>query len=67
MKKHLIIISVIIFSSLLFHGCGRSSNKCTGDSDCDVCTDCSRCEYCNTADERTCGVCGDGNATFVEP
>jgi hypothetical protein len=46
----------IILIAILLSSCSRSSNKCNGDEECDVCTDCSRCEYCND-EEGSCGVC----------
>ena len=60
MLKSIIIITI---SLLILTSCSDSDPSeypsefpsCTGEYDCEVCTDCSRCAYCS--DGGSCGVC----------
>ncbi len=56
MKK--LLLSSIFLAFFLVTNTSYSSRyeACSGDSDCDICTDCSRCKYCSK-EGGSCGVC----------
>lgn len=56
---------LLICILMIFISCSNEK-KCTGKQSCKVCKDCSRCKHCNE-EGGMCGVCGDGEDTYMEP